>query len=204
MIHTLDLVDHVIQCGSLLAQHGGAGEVLNGGGVHIGRIRQNHHAVVGFLVRLGEVDGLTALGGIHHTGDDGVDLTLIQGVDEAVPAELDDHQLLTQLVGDDLGDLHIVALSIGARYVFNGVVGVAGFAFLPVAGGVGTLHAHPELAALRSDLAFCGGGLLCVLLGRGTVRRGAAGDKSQQAQGSQQGCGQSSEVHNHLSFLSRC
>ena len=81
MVHAFDLVDHLIQRGALLAQHGGAGEILNGGGVHIGRIRQDHHAVDRFLVGLREIDGLAALGGIHHAGDDGVDLALVQGVD---------------------------------------------------------------------------------------------------------------------------
>ena len=38
------------------------------------------------------------------------------------------------------------------RNIFNGDVGVAGFAFLPVAGGVGTLHADAEFVAFGGGI----------------------------------------------------
>ena len=92
------------------------------------------------------------------TGDDGVDLALIERVDQAVPAELDDDELLAEALCDGLGDLHVVTLGIRAGDVFNGDVRVRRFAFLPVVGGVSALHADAEF------VAFVRGGVLLFLL----------------------------------------
>ena len=119
MVDAFDLLDDIVKRRALLAEDGRAGEVLNGGRVLIRRAGEHHHAVDRLLVRVGEVDGFAALGGVHHAGDDGVDLTLVERVDQAVPAELDDDQLLAELIGKDARDLYVVALGVSAGDVMN-------------------------------------------------------------------------------------
>ena len=153
MVHAVHLVDDGVQLGVLLAQHAGAGEVMDGGAAHEGGVGQEHQSVLGAVVGVREVDGLAALLGVGHAGDDGVDLALVQSLDQAAPGQLHNDQFIAQRVGDVLGNLHIVAFGVGAGHVLNGPVGVGGGVFLPVAGSIGALHTHAEL------LDFGGGGL---------------------------------------------
>ena len=158
---------------------------MDGGAAHKGGVGQEHQGVLGAVVGVREVDGLAALLGVGHAGNDGVDLPLVQGLDQAAPGQLHNDQFIAQGVGNVLGNLHIVAFGVGAGHVLNGPVGVGGGVFLPVAGSVGTLHTHAEL------LDFGGGGL-----GSGRFRSGslgggggvaaAAGGKSKDHEGCKQ------------------
>ena len=78
------------------------------------------------------------------------DLTVVERVDEAVPAELDDDELLAETLGDGLGDLHIVAFGICPGDIFNGDVRIRRFAFLPVVGGVSALPMQTKNKAVNA------------------------------------------------------
>ena len=56
-------------------------------------------------------------------------LTLVEHVDQAVPAELDNDRRLAELVSEDARDLHVVALGVSAGDVLHGNAGV-GRAFI--------------------------------------------------------------------------
>ena len=157
---------------------------MDGGAAHKLGVGQEHQGVLGAVVGVREVDGLAALLGVGHAGDDGVDLALVQGLDQAAPGQLHNDQFVAQGVGNVLCDLHIVAFGIGAGHVLNRPVGVGGGVFLPVAGSIGALHTHAEL------LDFGGGGLgggrfLSGSLG-GSGGAAAAGGKREDHEGCKQ------------------
>ena len=201
MVHALNLVDDGVQHSVLLAQDAGAGEVCQGGGVSEGGIAVDHQAVFRGLVGLAEVDGLAALLGVGHAGDDHVDLALVQRLDEAAPAQLHNHQLSAQVIGDVAGDLHVVAVGVEAGQVLDGHVQVGGGVLLPVVGGVGTFHADADLGNGGSLVGGFGGGRFG---GSGRIFfLTAAGAQGQDhSQGQQQG-GQisSRSSHGSRSFL---
>ena len=146
MVDTFDLVDGPVKRGVLLAEDAGAVEVGEACGVLILGTGVDHQSIDGFMIGGGEVDGFLAGLCVGHTGDNGIDLALVQRFDQTVPIHLHDHQLETELIGDDAGDLYVVALCIGAGHILNGDIGLTGFGFLPVVGGVGTFHTDTELS----------------------------------------------------------
>ena len=146
VVDAFDLVDGPVKRGILLAEDTGAVEVGEAGCVFILGSGVYHQGIDGLMIRSGKVDGFLAGLGVGHAGDDGVDLALVQSFDQAVPVHLHDYQLQTELIGDDAGDLNVVAFGIGAGHVLNGDIGLTGFGFLPVVGGIGTFHTDAELA----------------------------------------------------------
>ena len=96
-------------------------------------------------VRVGKADGLLALGRGAHAGNDEVDLAVVERIDKTREALLDGNGLATEGLADDLGDLHVVTIGIGALHVVDGDSVLAGFGDLPVVRGVGRLHAHADL-----------------------------------------------------------
>ena len=157
MVDAFNLVDDGVKGGVSLTEDACAGEVLNGGRVLICGAGVDHHCVDCLLVGVGEVDGLTALGGVHHAGDDAVDLACVKRGDKAVPVHLHDDQFKAECIRNDAGDLYVVALCVCAGDVFNGNIGVACFALLPVGGGVSALHTDAELTVVGSEGIVCGG-----------------------------------------------
>lgn len=147
--------------GVLLAQNHGAGEVGEAGGVGPLGVGLNHEAELVHDVGLGEVDGLTALVGGGHAGDDEVDGALLHGVDQAVPGELHAHGLLAQGLAHDLGDLDVVAVGEGAVDALDRNGELRLLVGLPVVGGVGRLHAHADdvLVAASGSSVGAGGGV---------------------------------------------
>ena len=145
MHNARNLVDDGVEHGVLLAKHRGTAEVAKLGGVLVGRTLFYEQAKVANKVRVGEADGLFALGRSAHAGDDEVDLAVVERIDEAREALLDGNGLATEGLADDLGDLHVVAIGIGALYVVDGDGVLAGFGNLPVVRGVGRLHANADL-----------------------------------------------------------
>ena len=158
---------------------------MDGGAAHKLGVGQEHQGVLGAMVGIGEVDGLAALLGVGHAGDDGVDLSLVQGLDQAAPGQLHNDQFAAQGVGNVLCDLHIVAFGIGAGHVLNRPVGVGGGVFLPVAGSIGALHTHAELLDFSGGRFGCGG-FRCGSLGGGGGAAAAAGGKSKDHEGCKQ------------------
>ncbi len=144
MVDALDLLDAVIVEGGLLTHDRGAGEVLEAGGVLVGRALGHKDADGVLDVGIGEVDGLTALLGIAHTGDDDVDLAVVKSIDKAVEGELHRHRLGPEGLCHTLGDLDVVAVCIGAGDVFDGDGVFALLGGLPVIGGIGCLHAYTQ------------------------------------------------------------
>lgn len=57
----------------------------------------------------------------------------------------DGNGLAAEGLADDLGDLHVVTIGIGALHVVDGDGVLAGFGDLPVVRGVGRLHADTDL-----------------------------------------------------------
>ena len=197
MVDAFDLVDGPVKRGVLLAEDAGAVEVGEAGGVLIRGAGVHHQGVDGLVIRRGKVDGFLAGFGVGHAGDDGVDLALVQSFNQAVPVHLHDHQLETELIGDDAGDLNVIAFGIGAGYVLDGDVGFAGFGFLPVVGGVGAFHTDAELAVevREGSDVFVGQGY-GGLFGCGAVfRRGESAESDQHDEGKQQGKRSSQVVH---------
>ena len=140
-----NLVDDGIEHGVLLAEHRGTAEVAELGGVLVGRTLFYEQAKVADKVRLGKADGLLALGRGAHAGDDEVDLAVVERIDKPREALLDGNGLATESFADDLGDLHVVAVGIGALHVIDGDGELAGLGNLPVVRGVGRLHANADL-----------------------------------------------------------
>ena len=140
-----DLVDDGVEHGVLLAQHRSTAKVAKLGGVLVGRALFYEQAKVANEVRVGKADGLLALGRGAHTGDDEVDLAVVERIDKAREALLDGNGLATEGLADDLGDLHVVAVGIGALHVVDGDGVLTGFGNLPVVRGVGRLHANADL-----------------------------------------------------------
>ena len=140
-----NLVDDGIEHGVLLAEHRGTAEVAELGGVLVGRALFYEQAKVANEVRVGKADGLLALGRGAHAGDDEVNLAVVERVDKAREALLDGNGLTAKGLADDLGDLHVVAVGIGALHVIDGDRELAGLGNLPVVRGVGRLHANADL-----------------------------------------------------------
>ena len=140
-----DLVDDGIEHGVLLAEHRGTTEVAELGGVLVGRALFYEQAKVANEVRVGKADGLLALGRGAHAGNDEVDLAVVERIDKTREALLDGDGLATEGLADDLGDLHVVTIGIGALHVVDGDSVLAGFGDLPVVRGVGRLHADADL-----------------------------------------------------------
>ena len=184
MVYAVHLINDGVQLGVLLAQHAGAGKVMDGGAAHELGVGQEHQGVLGAVVGGGEVDGLAALLGVGHAGDDGVDLALIQSLDQAAPGQLHNDQFTAKGIGNVLCDLHIIAFGIGAGHVLNRPVGVGGGVFLPVAGSIGALHTHAEL------LDFGGGRFGCRGFRSGSLGGGggaaAAGSQGKDHEGCKQ------------------
>ena len=145
MDNARDLVDDGIEHGVLLAEDRCAAKVAELGRILIGRALFYEQAKVTDKVRVGKADGLLALGRGAHTGDDEVDLAVVERVDKAREALFDGNGLATEGLADDLGDLHVVTIGIGALHVVDGDGVLAGFGDLPVVRGVGRLHADADL-----------------------------------------------------------
>ena len=111
----------------------------------VGRALFYEQAKVANEVRVGKADGLLALGRGAHAGDDEVNLAVVERVDKAREALLDGNGLAAESLADDLGDLHVVAIGIGALHVVDGDRELAGLGNLPVIRGVGRLHADADL-----------------------------------------------------------
>ena len=140
-----DLVDDGVEHGVLLAEYRGTAKVTKLGGVLVGRALFYEQAKVANEVRVGKADRLLALGRGAHAGDDEVDLAVVERIDKAREALLDGNGLATEGLADNLGDLHVVAIGIGALHVVDGDGVLAGFGDLPVVRGVGRLHADADL-----------------------------------------------------------
>ena len=145
MHNARNLVDDGVEHGVLLAEYRGTAKVAELGGVLVGGTLFYEQAKVANKVRVGEADRLLALGRGAHTGDDEVDLAVVERIDEAREALLDGNGLATEGLADDLGDLHVVAIGIGALHVVDGDSVLTGFGNLPVVRGVGRLHANADL-----------------------------------------------------------
>ena len=111
----------------------------------VGRALFYEQAKVANEVRVGKADGLLALGRGAHAGNDEVDLAVVERIDKAREALLDGDGLAAEGLADDLGDLHVVAVGIGALHVIDGDGELAGLGNLPVVRGVGGLHANADL-----------------------------------------------------------
>lgn len=111
----------------------------------VGRALFYEQAKVANEVRIGKADGLLALGRGAHAGDDEVDLAVVERIDKAREALLDGNGLAAEGLADDLGDLHVVTVGIGALHVVDGDGVLAGLGDLPVVRGVGRLHANADL-----------------------------------------------------------
>ena len=145
MHNVRDLVDDGIEHGVLLAEHRSTAEVAELGRVLVGRALFYEQAKVSNKVRIGKADRLLALGRGAHAGDDEVDLAVVERIDKTREALLDGNGLAAEGLADDLGDLHVVAVGIGALHVVDGDGELAGLGNLPVVRGVGRLHANADL-----------------------------------------------------------
>ena len=145
MHNARDLVDDGVEHGVLLAEYRGTAKVTKLGGVLVGRALFYEQAKVANEVRVGKADRLLALGRGAHAGDDEVDLAVVERIDKARKALLDGNGLATEGLADNLGDLHVVAIGIGALHVVDGDSELAGLGDLPVVRSVGRLHADADL-----------------------------------------------------------
>ena len=140
-----DLVDDGVKHGVLLAEYRGTAKVAELGSVLVGGSLFYEQAKVANEVRVGKADRLLTLGRGAHAGNDEVDLAVVERIDKAREALLDGNGLATEGLADDLGDLHVVAIGIGAPHVVDGDGVLTGFGNLPVVRGVGRLHADANL-----------------------------------------------------------
>ena len=171
--------------GVLLAEDGGAGEVgeLRGAGVGAVLLDDDDDLVVD--VGVGEVRGLGALRGDGHAGADDVDGAVVEGVDERAKVHLHRDGLHAQLLGDALGNLHVVAVGESALDVLDGDGGVGFLGRLPVVGGIGCLHANAQGHAVAEGRGGgVGAGLVSGIIGvvrGGLLRGGTAAGKDHHA-----------------------
>jgi len=76
--------------------------------------------------------------------DDEVDCAVGDGVDQAVPGQLDGDGLAVKALADLLGNLDVEAVGVLAVHVGDGDSVFGLLVGLPVVGSVGSLHAHTQ------------------------------------------------------------
>ena len=145
MDNARNLVDDGVEHGVLLAEYRGTAKVAELGRILVGGTLFYEQAKVTDKVRVGKADGLLALGRGAHAGNDEVDLAVVERIDKTREALFDGNGLAAEGLADDLGDLHVVTIGIGALHVVDGDGVLAGFGDLPVVRGVGRLHANADL-----------------------------------------------------------
>ena len=126
-----------------LAGDAGAAQILQAGGGGVGAILLHDHDQLVGAVGVAEIQGGLALLGGAHAGDDGVERAAHHAHGQAVPFGFDDDQFLAQSLGDELGNLHVVAVGVSAA-ALDGHGELAGFGLRPVIGRIVALHAHAE------------------------------------------------------------
>ena len=89
------------------------------------------------------------LRGIQHTGNNHVNLAVIQRLHQPVKRNLDEHRLLAHGFRHPLGNLHIVAIAVKAVMVFNRHIVFGGYVLFPVVGDIGELTANAHRIILR-------------------------------------------------------
>ena len=121
-----------------------AREIVQRLGVRIRAVGAHDDDQLALIVVVGEIERHLALLGRAHAGDDRVELAAHHAHRQAVPLGLDDFQLHTQSFGDQLGDLHVVAVGIPAARKRHGRFAL--LSLRPVERRVVTLHTHAQRA----------------------------------------------------------
>ena len=151
MVDTWNLVNHRVQTGTPLAQNRSAAEFFQRRCPGIGRIliHQNGVLCFGNSVCIGKICGLTMFRGIQHTGNNHVNLSIIQRLHQPVKRNLYKHRLLAHSFRHPLRNLHIVTIAIETVMIFNRRIVLGGAVLFPVVGHIGKLAANAHCIILR-------------------------------------------------------
>ena len=144
-----------------------AGHLVGGGEGEVG-VLGDEDSVGALVVVDGEVDLLVPLGGGGHSGDDGIDLTGLEGGDEAIEGDVLEFDLDAELVADLIDQDYVEAVKLVVLVdEFEGRI-VRRCADDDLACG---LNARPLVLLLRRGLGWRGGRCLGRGLGRWCLGR---------------------------------